>query len=230
MKPILFNTEMVRSILEERKTVTRRVVKPQPCEGHGSVKFKRWFHLDWYTTLARFEDGVSAALCDRKPPYHPGDTLWVRETWQFIPCIDCRACTHKGCVETPTTYEDQDSVGEGCFIYRVNYPEPECVCWHPSIHMPKEAARLFLRVTGVQVERLQEINGLHAKAEGCEGFIHVNPLYGCPETVHNFKKLWDSTIKPAYLPLYGWEANPWVWVIEFERVSKEAALGGAVDG
>lgn len=234
MKPILFNTEMVRAILEGRKTVTRRVVKPQPCDGHGCVKFKQWFRLDWYTTLARFEDDVSAALCDRKPPYQSGDILWVRETWQFIPCIDCRAYARKGCAETPTTYEDRDSVGEGCFIYRASDPEPDRVCWRPSIHMPKEAARLFLRVTGVRAERLQEITQEDVEREGIDWI--KNPLLRYDlttmqsESKRRFAPLWDSTIKPADLALYGWKTNPWVWVIEFERISKETALGGGGDG
>ena len=82
--------------------------------------------------------------------------------------------------------------------------------WRPSIHMPKEAARLFLRVTAVRVERLREITCEQAYKEGC-----TNPI--------RFDKLWNSTIKPADLPLYGWDANPWVWVIEFERISREEA-------
>ena len=85
--------------------------------------------------------------------------------------------------------------------------------WRPSIHMPKEAARLFLRVTDMRVERLQDIDDYGVLAEGLG--------VGDP-----FDELWDSTIKPADLPLYGWDANPWVWVIELERVRNEAALKG----
>lgn len=194
MKPILFNTEMVRAIIEGRKTITRRLIKPQPA-------------------------GDDSAL----EPYKIGDVLYVRETWAFIPCIDCGLYNHGACRDAPTTYEDKEAISEGCFIYKADYPEPERICWHPSIHMPKQAARVFLRVTEIWPDHLQNINGLHAKAEGCGGFVHINPLYSVPESVHNFKALWDSTLKPSDRPIYGWEANPWVWVVGFERVSKEVA-------
>ena len=118
MKPILFNTEMVRAILEGRKTVTRRVVKPQPPA--TSVVRKRSCAWDWSFW----------ADCDMghlmKPPYHPGDILWVRETWAKSMA--------------------------GTFMYRADDKAIMVGRWHPSIHMPKEAARLFLRVTDVRVE------------------------------------------------------------------------------
>lgn len=198
MKPILFNTDMVRAILEGRKTVTRRVVKPQPVGqpaqmGEGSC---------WPGCFASAEDERIY-----RPPYQPGDILWVRETWQFIPCIDCGLHVHGGCTDTPITYEDRDSVGEGCFVYRADYPEPQRVYWKPSIHMPRDAARIFLRVKGVGVERLQDCGNEQAKDEGC-----VN----CSQ----FVRLWDSTIKPADRTIYGWDANPWVWVIQFERAEE----------
>ncbi len=100
--------------------------------------------------------------------------------------------------------------------------------WQPSIHMPKEAARIFLRVTGVRVERLQDITLDDAIAEGCQGkFIGSGECVGAgweilPED--EFADLWDSTIKKSDLDKYGWDANPWVWVIEFERISKEEAM------
>lgn len=104
--------------------------------------------------------------------------------------------------------------------------------WHPSIHMPKEAARIFLRVNDVRAERLQEITDEDALAEGLTGepYDHPNTDYhGCTDCMNSgwivpptveFAELWDSTIKKADLPLYGWDANPWVWVIEFERCEK----------
>ena len=193
MKPILFNTEMVRAILEGRKTVTRRVVKPQPPA--TSVVRKRSCAWDWSFW----------ADCDMghlmKPPYHPGDILWVRETWAKSMA--------------------------GTFMYRADDKAIMVERWHPSIHMPREAARLFLRVTDVRVERLQDIDDDGAKAGGANYQDGKN--VGWEEkmrrtAIDRFAEIWDNTIKPADLHLYGWEANPWVWVIEFERISKDEAL------
>lgn len=198
MKPILFNTEMVRAILEGRKTVTRRVVKPQPA-GDGSapvpLKTRPWYWNSWG------DDNVY------RPPYQPGDILWVRETY------------HKDV---------------GRYMYKANYRDGEkffqngkkvTVKWSPSIHMPREAARIFLRVTGVRVERLQEITPQQIDAEGCCEYAYDartgNPAPSGPSW---FSILWDKTIKPAELGRYGWDANPWVWVFDFERISKEEAM------
>ena len=189
MKQILFNTENVRALLEGRKTVTRRLVEPQPPSKTKTLYQERGTNI-WRTFGMFFWREFRA-------PCVPGDILWVREAWAKSMA--------------------------GTFMYRADDKAIMVERWHPPIHMPREAARIFLRVTNVQPERLQDINGLHAKEEGCEGYVHINPLYGCPETVHNFKALWDSTIKPADRPTYGWDANPWVWVIEFERISKEEA-------
>lgn len=97
--------------------------------------------------------------------------------------------------------------------------------WHPSIHMPREAARIFLRVTDVRVERLQKIDGHGVLAEGVDNG-HSNPAMGKRwenMQLMAFPALWDSTIKPAARDLYGWDANPWVWVIEFEQIGREEA-------
>lgn len=179
MKPILFNIEMVRAIMEGRKTVTRRVVKPQPPA--TSVVRKRGCAWDW-SFWADCNMGHVMKL-----PYHPGDILWVRETWAKNP------------------------FGDG-YIYPTEVPGAGQK-WKPSIYMPREAARIFLLVTCIRVERLQDCGNMQAKDEGC---------VSCSQ----FARVWDSTIKPADLHLYGWEANPWVWVIEFERISKDEALGG----
>ena len=191
MKQILFNTEMVRVIMEGRKTVTRRVVKPQPKGAHTVLDcddYEQTFDmlcgnggeggvfLDWAETI--------------KAPCWAGDILWVRETWAKNP------------------------FGDG-YIYPTEVPGAGQK-WKPSIHMPREAARIFLLVTCIRVERLQDCGNMQAKDEGC---------VSCSQ----FARVWDSTIKPADLHLYGWEANPWVWVIEFERISKDEALGGGGD-
>ena len=207
MKPILFNTQMVQAILEGRKTVTRRVMNPQP-------KGKPYRMKNSCCWPGYFADSKADSVY--QPPYQPGDILYVRETWQFFPCFDC---VKSMCDSTPLTYEDSDSVTEGCWIYKADYIESDQkrVCWRPSIHMPKEAARIFLRVKDVRVERLQEITEDGKTAEGMHaGWQH-----------YNFYELWDSTIKPADRASYGWEANPWVWVIEFERISRKEANSNA---
>ena len=226
MKPILFNTDMVRAILDGRKTVTRRVVKPQPkshiayaCMGNGCGKWgypgkDAWEY--WDDESFRIPDGISQDELKRHwtPPCNTGDILYVRETWAPMYPDE----TSK--IVCGYMYKADDCGLRGEVYqkwYDAKYPNGKDWCWpgkwRPSIHMPKEAARLFLRVTDVRVERLKEINALSAMDEGVTDW-------------NDFVKLWNSTIKPADLPLYGWDANPWVWVIEFERVRKEAALKG----
>lgn len=199
--PILFNTEMVRAILDGRKCCTRRVVK---------------FPVNRYTNNVPLADKIvlQELRCDKanfleEPffsfgmnlPYQPGDILYVRETWS-------------------EGYED------GTYIYRADdkladlptFKESSKLIYHPSIHMPKEATRIWLRVTDVRVERLQDIDGKGCVKEG----IEEEPLkYVGDEFVKGmFHDLWDSTIKKSDLDRYGWNANPWVWVIEFERCEK----------
>lgn len=195
-RPILFNTEMVKAILDGRKTQTRRIIKPQPTN-------PRWNNIGWLG----WDDGHGYRM---KSPCNPGDILWVRETWNGDWC------------DHYIYKADGGSAKEAGYA-----KEPR---WHPSIHMPKEAARIFLHVNGVRVERLQDISVLDAINEGCCGTIcdhaDADPELGCtdcyntgwlerPET--EFALLWDTTVNKADMPVYGWDANPWVWVIEFER-------------
>lgn len=185
IKPILFNTEMVRAILDGRKSCTRRLVK------FFSGENPRW--------TGYIKDGLMLyngknEPCIRKAPYQPGDTLYVRETWKKAP-------------NGYYYYEDwqKDDIAD-------------VTKWKPSIHMPKEAARIWLKVTDVRVERLQDIDG-----KGCvkEGIEEEHLKYVGDEFVKGmFHDLWDSTIKKSDLDRYSWDANPWVWVIEFERCEK----------
>ena len=205
IKPILFNTEMVRAILDGRKTCTRRLVKPQPDEKHT-------FPLGFVTDstekkevgcfgFAANEYGVSIQYV--KPPYQPGDILYVRETWCKYDddhIIDGRKYAYKADA-SPISEEARKKFG-----YR----------WHPSIHMPKEAARIWLKVTDVRVERLQKITEVQAQAEGCNSGL----LTGACTARGQFEDLWNSTIKKSDIDRYGWDASPWVWVIEFERCEK----------
>lgn len=232
MKAIIFKTEMVRAILDGRKTCTRRVAFP-----NGDLReFPRpdnpdawWFRGRVYKNLnsaMRSPQGV-LSLCK----YKNGDILYVRETWQFIPCIDCGEYSWGRCNHNAVIYEDKDSINEGCFVYLADYPERERIAWRPSTHMPKEAARLFLRVTDVRVEHLQDITEEQARAEGAEPFCLSTDGEDVPDSertwhevgpaLWDFIRIWDSTIKPADIEKYGWDANPFVWVIEFERYKLE---------
>lgn len=192
MKPMLFNTEMVKAIMEGRKTVTGRVLK-LPFE----------VHPNGFITKAKGNE----RLCPYEPPFQTGDILYVRETW------------HK--------YTKRIGKGENCRLaefygYKASIANSEDANepWKPSIHMPKEAARIFLRVKSVHAERLQDIDDKGAYLEGAG---ELNAIYQIGARVCEFVKIWNSTIKPADLNTYGWEANPWVWVIEFEQITKEQA-------
>lgn len=206
IKPILFNTEMVRAILEGRKSCTRRLVKPQPDEKHtyplGFVTDSTEKKEVGCFGFAANEYGGSIQYV--KPPYRyaPGDILYVRETWKKAP--------------------------NGYYYYEdwQRNDIADVTKWKPSIHMPKEAARIWLKVIDVRVERLQEISEDGAVKEG----IYVanckdcNAPFGCdacPDEGYNeideFVELWNITVKKSDIDRYGWDANPWVWVIEFER-------------
>ena len=223
MKPILFNTDMVRAILDGRKTVTRRVVKPHFRQGEigwqvitekHSGKYVRIEYLDEWENETRY-------MID---PFRTGDILYVRETWAYgyVDTTDFECRCNECFFEELKAGTKKDSFLMPRYFYRTENLDGLNVRWRPSIHMPKEAARIFLRVTDVRAERLWRMDTVDALAEGMRS--------DCPGTtvgvVDAFCKLWDTTIKPADLPLYGWDANTWVWVIEFERVSKEAALKG----
>lgn len=183
MKPILFNTEMVKAILEGRKTVTRRV-----------VKFKQGQNPAWSGYIP---DGAvlygSNNVPAAKAPFQPGDILWVRETWSRM--------------ET------------GSYLYKADNENPDSYLgWRPSIHMPREAARIFLRVKDVRVERLRDITSKQIDSEGCCEYAYdAKTGKPVPSDPSWFRIMWDKTVKPADMPIYGWDANPWVWVIEFER-------------
>lgn len=209
IKPILFNTETVQAILEGRKSCTRRIVKPQPqgklCYRLAGSDYGTWGYPSKTAremNMNNFclpEDITDEELNRRwNPPYHADDILYVRETWKKAP-------------NGYYYYEDwrRDDIAD-------------ITKWKPSIHMPKEAARIWLKVTNVRMERLQEITGLSVQKEG----IEVDPKECASkfdfitELFLLFQRLWDSTIKKSDLDRYGWDANPYVFVIEFERCEK----------
>jgi hypothetical protein len=196
-KPILFSTAMVQAIRAGRKTMTRRVCKPltlnYPARAYLNETPEQW--------LARW---------NHKPPYKPGDILWVRETW----------CKHQ------EYYNNGANVfPEPHFIFKADGVKADK--WRPAIFMPREAARIFLLVKDVRVERLQDITEEDARAEGVlwERARKINQLETSDSIYDNakalFMRLWDSINAKRG---YGWGTNPWVWVISFERCEKPEAL------
>ncbi len=193
VRPILFNTDMVRVILSGRKTETRRLVKPQPGK---DMVYKLGYCVDGDKGdigkygFGSHEHGGHVRYV--KPPCKPGDILYVRETWN-TKCASCESECPSFC---STPY----------YIYKADHIDIEDK-WRPSIHMPKEAARIWLKVTDLRAERLQDIDDSGVVAEGLELSCY-------------FEEIWDSVIKKADVDSYRWGANPWVWVIEFKRCEK----------
>ena len=217
-KPILFNTEMVRAILDGRKTCTRRIVKIQP---DGKHTFPLGFVTDSTEKkeVGCFGFGINeygGSIQYAKSQYQPGDILYVRETWEHFECCCCEGDEHGNCYREP-----QQSVlnkNYGCYMYRATDEIYGDARWHPSIHMPKEAARIWLKVTDVRAERLQDIDIDGIYKEGLSSMaVHAGDK---DIALKEWKILWNSTIKKSDLDRYGWDANPWVWVIEFERCEK----------
>ena len=201
IKPILFNTEMVRAILDGKKTCTRRIVK-------GAIPDDAMWGYTMFTPKGCVScRGVYADEYGEKffrLPYQQGDILYVRETW----------CKGSWMNEKERYY------------YKADDNDFHCV-WHPSIHMPKEAARIWLKVKDVRVERLQECGEGWCVDIEKEGIVTPQDaiLYISDDAFHDalrmeFQKIWDSTIKKSDRERYGWDENPWVWVIEFERCEK----------
>lgn len=223
LKPILFNTEMVKALLEGRKTMTRRIIKPQPG---ADADLMYAYAASRKQDIGKWNDRKTGQTWN--PPYHADDILYVRETW-------CEGKVAFGeepdgrCVPFISQCPGEEDIIPKELAIREGIGT-EDVVWRPSIHMPKEAARIHLRVKRVSVERLQKCGEgwcVDIEREGVK--TPQDPiLYVNDDTFHaalraEMKKLWDSTIKPTDLPTYGWDANPWVWVIEFERISKEEA-------
>ena len=225
-KPILFNTEMVRAILDGRKSCTRRLVKPEP-QGYFEVSEEPLYIYD--------TDGKQGKIT---PPYQPGDILYVRETFAWCPGWDCGMDTEQGACTDHIYHSEKKEYG--CYMYRASCEDneyPSADTWHPSIHMPKEAAQIWLKVKNVRVEQLQEMKPVDVIKEGaypdCWDCLNTYEesgsqcCYGteeqcsqCDGVMMEWEKLWNSTIKKTDIDRYGWDANPWVWVIEFERCKK----------
>lgn len=214
--PILFNTEMVKALLDGRKTCTRRKIPiniVNNCDINSDDKLLSYQNSDGCSINLK-------KLCQ----FQPGDVLYVRETWQVGEKVD---------------YFDQVIEGTERYFYKAG-PTPafdfwvdsgtgehkDHIPWKPSIHMPKKAARIWLKVTDVRVERLKDIdiNGIRNEGLGSMA-VHAGDI---DIALKEWKSIWNSTIKKSDIDTYGWDANPWVWVIEFERCEKppECILNG----
>lgn len=214
---------MVKAILDGRKTVTRRL-----------VKLPSYVKLEEDGTYTLYAEGTAYGkqCMEQLVPYlrkpcEPGDILYVRETYANISDF-VNYAEYEIDSDLKYLYKCDDNGKEHSFI------DVGVKRWRPSIHMPKEAARIFLRVTDVRVERLQDMDQEDAIKEGlelqchradddCSAYLKCNFLNSAA-CLDGFKELWDSTIPkkdPADMYKYGWKANPWVWVIEFERIEKQ---------
>jgi hypothetical protein len=203
-RPILFSAPMVRALLAGTKTQTRRAVHQK--------------YLPWLDNMVtRFLDGE---WNQRPLPYgQPGDRLWVRETFMHEPADYCwEASVSIPCRPAET-------------VYRADFPQsPPGEGWQPSIHMPRALSRITLEVTGVRVERLQDISEADASAEGIvecpipaddEGPRRIGYMVGPDDgesglqvtPIRAYRQLWESINGPG-----SWAANPWVWVVEFRRL------------
>jgi len=221
VKPILFNTEMVRAILDGKKTCTRRIVK-------GAIPDDAMWGYTMFTPKGCIScRGVYADEYGEKffrLPYQQGDILYVRETWQFLYELDGN---EQPIEETGKYYYAATDITLFNTYVDENGVKHDYVPWRPSIHMPKEAARIWLKVTDVRVERLQECGEGWCIDIEKEGIATPQDaiLYISDDAFHDalrmeFQKTWDGTIKKSDIERYGWNANPWVWVIEFERCEK----------
>lgn len=183
--PILFSTPMVQAILEGRKIMTRRIVK-FPKDYDGKAVFN-----NGHFGLKYSSNEFNGCVHRLGPKWDAGDIIWVRESWKAneIP------------IGWPYHYKALNDT----------FTHPENEKWKPSIHMPKAACRIWLEVTDVRVERLQDITEEDAKAEGAEKAYDVYPEMARYKL--GFCRLWQSINGPE-----SWDANPWVWVISFKHI------------
>lgn len=243
IKQILFNTEMVQAILDGRKTCTRRIAKgfipDDALWGYTAFTPKGYI-----SCRGLYADGYGEKFY--KAPYQPGDILYVRETWQcwrahrYEATADIRFRAGGDDVMLQFVNGNTDSINRLDYDTFVNKWFSHNGEWKPSLFMPKEAARIWLKVADVHVERLQEIDEDGVWNEGfrfrapCLTIVsadgHTCDLDGpctssikyCDMTMGELfgRELWNNTIKKSDFDRYGWDANPWVWVIEFERCEK----------
>lgn len=227
-KPILFSTDMVRAILDGRKTQTRRVIKPQPIQTKGAGVFLGW---TWKTRKVELRNWIDDERFGKELvahcPYRVGDLLWVRETWRVNAGLYyCREHNKRHSWNIEYAPFKGNARGDDIWIcldeerdiIKANhyYEKHKSGCYSPSIHMPKWAARIWLEVTDVRVERVQDISNHNIMCEGCQW---DGPLDEAVE-LHSqaWITLWDSLNAKRG---YSWESNPWVWAITFKRIDRQ---------
>ena len=237
---MIFNGEMVRAILDGRKTQTRRIMKNQPAGDYPDTPAlirSVGGGFQWY---GHYGDS-SIFNC---PFGAVGDRIWVRETWGVVSHeLDEDGRIQPWSPDRPATAIHEMPFGNGYYTGHAIYAadgeftwgdddgyEDGRSCWKPSIHMPRAACRILLEVTGVRVERLNSISQEDAQAEGME-LTGWRPTYSDPDSggevwtpYDNFAQLWES--------IYGeesWRSNPWVWVIEFKVVPNVPANSAGSD-
>lgn len=199
MKPILFSTPMVKAILEGRKSQTRRIIKPQPIDNievDGNFfdgKHSGYVKVDGHPN---WQQQFVSEFCR----FQIGDILWVRETWQLMPAL--------------AQYSER-------FVYKADNFGRDTDKWRPSIFMPREACRIFLKITNIRVERLQDISEEDAIAEGItmnngphSGWYWMENVYSTDNPVMAYQLLWQKINGKE-----SWDNNVWVWVISFEQSS-----------
>ena len=213
MKPILFSTPMVQAILEGTKTQTRRILKPQPLVHNEVIKMP--IPVDEYSKILKqyvkkgyteiYTKGVLQGMIAPKCPFgEVGDTIWVRETWQHTS-------------EFGINNQDENAG----YIYKASEngkdweENTEGWKWKPSIFMPKDACRLFLKITNIRVERLQDISEEDSISEGCHYGKGDGTIDYAVGNSH-FPTLWANINGEE-----SWNSNPYVWVIEFEKIKNK---------
>ena len=202
--PILFSGEMVRPILDGRKTQTRRIIKPQPIIN----KHDRVVYWNENTRKVINEDlgepiGEWRSIAKLFGKYKVGDRLWVRETWLLY--------NHMGTFMGNIPKQPPEDLSVG---YKADGLDKEDLfSWRSPIHIPKWAARIWLEITGIRVERVQEITVLDAQAEG----VIKKETTACNLTIDMFQRFWDSLNAKRG---FGWDKNPWVWCISFKRTQE----------
>jgi hypothetical protein len=210
-RPILFSASMVRALLAGTKTQTRRIIKDQSIgERFSHMTDDGLAHLEWLGTPCCGSGvwDVQEYSANVASPYgQPGDRLWVRETWAYG-------------INAMASKRDED----GPFVYAADGTTQGRLCerWRPSIHMPRAASRIALEITGVRVERLQDIHPVDALKEGleqCEDLPYRWDHPVCLQTaVKLYSELWEQINGPG-----SWAQNLWVWVVEFKRVQQASS-------